>query len=120
MCKGPTRRYGWLSSAPCACLLHDATRARDNPQSKLKPLTGSRPGHFRPSMRCMMWWGDELLGLFVLPLPIACIAWTLTHEEVLREPRDWCVKRSRASRTLVGRKFFYLFTCEYCFSHYVA
>ncbi len=32
----------------------------------------------------------------------------------------YCVERSRSSRSLPGRKFFYLLTCEYCFSHYVA
>jgi hypothetical protein len=61
----------------------------------------------------------QLIWLFILPLPIACIAWTVTHEEVFREPREYCVKRSQAGKTLATRKFFYLFTCEYCFSHYV-
>jgi hypothetical protein len=61
----------------------------------------------------------QLLMLFLLPIPIACIAWTVTHEEVFREPREWCASRSKASRRLYARKFFYLFTCEYCFSHYV-
>ena len=61
----------------------------------------------------------QVAMLFLLPLPIACIAWTLTHEEVFREPREWCARRSVASRSIVTRKFFYLFTCEYCFSHYV-
>ena len=61
----------------------------------------------------------QVAMLFLLPLPIACIAWTLTHEEVFREPREWCARRSVASRSIVARKFFYLFTCEYCFSHYV-
>jgi len=61
----------------------------------------------------------ELLLLFVLPIPIASITWTVTHEEVFREPRDWCAARSKSCRRLYSRKFFYLFTCEYCFSHYV-
>ena len=61
----------------------------------------------------------QLALLFVLPIPIASIAWTVTHEEVFREPRDWCVAKSTACRSLFSRKFFYLFTCEYCFSHYV-
>lgn len=61
----------------------------------------------------------QIIWLFILALPIACIAWTVTHEEVFREPREYCVKRSQAGKTLVMRKFFYLFTCEYCFSHYV-
>ena len=63
--------------------------------------------------------GTQLLLLFILSIPIACIAWTVTHEEVFREPREYCLKRSEEGKTLLERKFFYLFTCEYCFSHYV-
>jgi hypothetical protein len=62
---------------------------------------------------------DSLIWLFILPLVIACISWTVTHEEVFREPRDYCKDKSETSPTLLRRKFFYLFTCEYCFSHYV-
>ena len=62
----------------------------------------------------------ELFTLFILALPIASIAWTVTHEEVFREPRDYCKDRSEKCDKLLQRKFFYLFTCEYCFSHYVA
>ena len=62
----------------------------------------------------------QMLWLFVLAAPVACIAWTVTHEDVFKEVHEWCVKKSESSRTLVVRKFFYLFTCEYCFSHYVA
>ncbi len=61
----------------------------------------------------------QLVLLFVLPIPIASIAWTVTHEDLFREPRDWCVKKSKSCARLISRKFFYLFTCEYCFSHYV-
>jgi hypothetical protein len=61
----------------------------------------------------------QLYWLFILPIPIACIAWTVTHEEVFREPREFCVNKSKEGKTLTTRKFFYLFTCEYCFSHYV-
>lgn len=57
--------------------------------------------------------------LLILALPVACIAWTVTHEEIFREPREYCVKKSKESPNLFQRKFFYLFTCEYCFSHYV-
>jgi hypothetical protein len=57
--------------------------------------------------------------LFILAIPIACIAWTVTHEEVFREPREFCVEKSKNGKRLFTRKFFYLFTCEYCFSHYV-
>lgn len=61
----------------------------------------------------------QLLWLFILAIPVACVSWTITHEEVFREPRDFCVKRSQKGKTILQRKFFYLFTCEYCFSHYV-
>lgn len=57
--------------------------------------------------------------LFLLALPIACASWTVTHEEVFREPREFCKAKSEECRALAVRKFFYLFTCEYCFSHYV-
>lgn len=57
--------------------------------------------------------------LFLLAIPIACIAWTVTHEEVFREPREYCNGKSKTGKTILVRKFFYLFTCEYCFSHYV-
>src|SRR5665213_2470871 len=61
----------------------------------------------------------QLALLLVLPIPIASIAWTFTHEELFREPRDWCTAKSKSCQRLYSRKFFYLFTCEYCFSHYV-
>ena len=61
----------------------------------------------------------QVAALFLLAIPIACVAWTVTHEEVFREPREFCVERSRSCRNWYQRKFFYLFTCEYCFSHYV-
>ncbi|HRN99722.1 MAG TPA: hypothetical protein PLA69_10515 [Flavobacterium sp.] len=61
----------------------------------------------------------QLFWLFTLAIPVACVAWTVTHEEVFREPREFCVKKSRECKTVWQRKFYYLFTCEYCFSHYV-
>src|SRR5690606_22893694 len=62
----------------------------------------------------------QLLWLLILAVPVACIAWTVTHEEIFREPREYCIKRSQEEEKLLSRKFFYLFTCEYCFSHYVS
>lgn len=61
----------------------------------------------------------QIIWLFLLALPIACIAWTVTHEEIFMEPRQYCIDKSKNSKTLFKRKLFYLFTCEYCFSHYV-
>jgi hypothetical protein len=62
---------------------------------------------------------DDLIHLFVLAMPIAAIAWTVTHEEVFKEAHDYCAARSRDARSVAVRKFFYVFTCEYCFSHWV-
>ena len=63
--------------------------------------------------------GHQVVLLFLFAIPIACVSWTVTHEEVFREPREWFTTRSQAGRTILERKFFDLFTCEYCFSHYV-
>lgn len=63
--------------------------------------------------------GQQVAHLFILAIPIACIAWTVTHEEIFKEPREYCVRNSKDARSAITRKFFYLFTCEYCFSHYV-
>jgi hypothetical protein len=61
----------------------------------------------------------QVLFLFIIAIPIASVAWTITHEEVVREFRDFCLRESHTCRRIYQRKFFYLFTCEYCFSHYV-
>lgn len=63
--------------------------------------------------------GVQLVWLFVLAIPIGAIAWTVTHEEIFREPRQFCLSQSESQRRYFLRKFFYIFTCEYCFSHYV-
>ena len=62
---------------------------------------------------------QQIVALFILAIPIASIAWTVTHEEIFREPRDWCEARSKSCKTLLERKLFYILTCEFCFSHYV-
>src|SRR5438270_14079229 len=62
----------------------------------------------------------QIVWLFVLALPVACIAWTVTHEEIFRGPREYCVRQSEHSPSPLCRKLFYLFQCEYCFSLYVA
>jgi hypothetical protein len=58
--------------------------------------------------------------LFLLAIPVACVAWTVTHEELFREPREYCKRQAQGARSTHRRKFFYLFTREYCFSHYIA
>jgi hypothetical protein len=64
--------------------------------------------------------GLQIAWALVLGISVACMAWTVTHEEVFREPRLYCQRECVNARSLARRKFFYLFTCEYCFSHYVA
>lgn len=64
----------------------------------------------------MLW--TEIFWLLILSIPVASISWTVAREEIFREPREFCIKRSHSKKIIV-RKFFYLFTCEYCFSHYV-
>ena len=61
----------------------------------------------------------QIIYLFLLAIPIASIAWTVTREEIFKELRDFCIEKSKRSDFIFQRKFFYLFTCEYCFSHYV-
>jgi hypothetical protein len=62
---------------------------------------------------------EQIVSLFLLAIPIACVSWTVTHEEVFSEPREFCKRKCGQGNHIVVRKFFYLFTCEYCFSHYV-
>ena len=61
----------------------------------------------------------QIVYLFVLAITIACISWTVTHEKVFEEPRNYFIRQTRVNRSPTLRKFFFLFICEYCFSHYV-
>jgi hypothetical protein len=62
---------------------------------------------------------SEIYPLLILSIAAASIAWTVTQEEIFREPREYCRECSETSENLLKRKFFYVFTCEYCFSHWV-
>jgi hypothetical protein len=66
-----------------------------------------------------MSFGTQIFWLAVLSIVVACIAWTVTQEEIFREWREWAKERSESAPTIFVRKFFYVFTCEYCFSHWV-
>ena len=66
-----------------------------------------------------MWYADQILWLLILALVVASIAWTVTQEEIFREPREWCKNRSESATNIFVQKFFYVWTCEYCFSHWV-
>jgi hypothetical protein len=57
--------------------------------------------------------------LLILAIPVACISWTITHEELFREFHTWCAANCRSHPKLIVRKLYYMPTCEFCFSHYV-
>jgi hypothetical protein len=63
--------------------------------------------------------GSQIIELFILAIPIACVVRTVIVEELFKEPREWCQRRSEKCRGMIERKFWYLFTCEWCFSHYI-
>jgi hypothetical protein len=63
---------------------------------------------------------QQFFLLIILAIPVACVSWTVTNEEIFREPREYCIKQSKEGKRFLKRKFFYVFTCEYCFSHYVS
>jgi hypothetical protein len=63
--------------------------------------------------------GETIFTTIILSLAIASVAWTVTQEEIFREPREYCNNLSKSSHSFFTRKFFYVFTCEYCFSHWV-
>jgi hypothetical protein len=65
------------------------------------------------SLRVQLGW------LLFLAMPIASVTWTFTHEDLFQEIHEYCVAKSEKCKRWYQRKFFYLLTCEYCFSHYV-
>jgi hypothetical protein len=108
---------------------HLGSTLRDAPTYR-ELADACRPMHPRPNlpgsglriarMHEMLVTWQMIVELFVLAIPIACVARTVVFEEIFREPREYCIRRSQLCRKLLQRKFFYLFTCEYCFSHYIS
>ena len=62
---------------------------------------------------------EQIFWLVILSMIVASVAWTVTQEEIFSEWRNYCQDRCQNCETLPKRKFFYVFTCEYCFSHWV-
>ncbi|NOT47574.1 MAG: hypothetical protein HOP17_07465 [Acidobacteria bacterium] len=60
-----------------------------------------------------------IFNLIILSICVASIAWTVTQEEIFSEWRDAFQHWSEKSPFLLVRKFCYVWTCEYCFSHWV-
>ncbi len=63
--------------------------------------------------------GEQIFWLVILSMVVACISWTVTQEEIFSEWREACSDKSKTCSSVLRRKFFYVFTCEYCFSHWV-
>ena len=61
----------------------------------------------------------QIYWVIILSLVVASISWTVTQEEIFKEPREAAKKRSEKASNILVRKFFYVWTCEYCFSHWV-
>jgi len=62
---------------------------------------------------------EQVFWLSIMSLAVASVAWTVTQEEIFREPREYCKRRSETAKNFLEQKFFYVVTCEYCFSHWV-
>lgn len=60
----------------------------------------------------------QIFWLVILSMVVACIAWTVTQEEIFSEWNDYCKDKCQNCRPIWQRKLFYIFTCEYCFSHW--
>src|SRR5215204_1604892 len=62
---------------------------------------------------------EQLYSLLILSIVVASIAWTVTQEKIFEEWREAAKKQSEDASNVLVRKFFYVWTCEYCFSHWV-
>ena len=62
---------------------------------------------------------EQIYWLVILSIVVASISWTVTQEKIFEEPRNFAKRKSESSRNILIRKFCYVWTCEYCFSHWV-
>jgi len=61
----------------------------------------------------------QIFWLLILSAVVASISWTVTQEEIFKEWRESFEEKSESASNILLRKFFYVWTCEYCFSHWV-
>jgi hypothetical protein len=61
----------------------------------------------------------QIYWIIILSLIVASIAWTVTQEKIFEEPRNFAKRKSETAKNIWVRKFCYVWTCEYCFSHWV-
>ncbi|MGI8813093.1 MAG: hypothetical protein ACR2IH_11305 [Pyrinomonadaceae bacterium] len=63
--------------------------------------------------------GTQIFWLVILSITVASVAWTITQEDIFREWREALHEKSETASNILARKFCYVWTCEYCFSHWV-
>lgn len=64
---------------------------------------------------------SQTAWVFLQALPVACIAWTWTQEEIFREAQEAFKDLTKdETRSQFTRKLAFGMTCEYCFSHWIA
>lgn len=63
--------------------------------------------------------GTQIFWLVILSIVVASISWTVTQEKIFEEWREAAKDRSEKANNILVRKFFYVWICEYCFSHWV-
>ena len=62
---------------------------------------------------------EQIYWIIILSFVVASISWTITQEKIFEEPREYARRKSESASNLFIRKFCYVWTCEYCFSHWV-
>src|SRR5688572_1556140 len=62
---------------------------------------------------------ETIFSLTILSLAVASVSWTVTQEEIFSGLQAFCRHRCKTAKSVLTQKFFYVFTCEYCFSHWV-
>jgi membrane protein required for beta-lactamase induction len=68
-----------------------------------------------------MEYGSQIAFALILGIPVACITWTVTQEDVFQEFRRYLARyQDRHHESWWRRKLAYFPTCPYCLSHYVA
>jgi hypothetical protein len=48
----------------------------------------------------------QIYWLIILSIVVASIAWTVTQEEIFREPREFCEKKSENCKSIFKENFF--------------
>ena len=66
-------------------------------------------------------YGGQIVFALILGIPVACITWTVTQEDIFQEMRIYLAGYHAHHRhAWWRRKLAYMPTCPYCLSHYVA